>query len=524
MRNILSIILVSFMLLTLGACSEIDFESRYPDPSKTSTVSPEKLMTGVFKVGNDYTMPWYWRYFTFETQQIARFAQTLGWVNGNGMYLGMGDTYNDARFKNFYSVLAQYRVQESVISKMEENEKPSYEVFSLLSRIFIYDHLNQIVDLWGDVPFSKACYLPVTSDIASSYASYDKAEDLYKLMLTDLKEINNKLAVLSPSALTNSQLKAQDYINGGDILKWRKYCNSLRLRIACRASSNGPLTAEARAAMKEIIENPSTYPVVEKNSENIRIEPLKPDLYRFNEVRDGFESWTGACNRASKVIITNLTGDPRLEVMFDPNREGNYEGIDPLMQASDQDKLFNRPTDKGGNFYSAVDTATFSRNADFFPGIIFTASEVDFIKAEAMQKGYVAGDAQGAFEAGVVKSINFHYDLNSKGTYRTPVARPSDENIAKFATNRWNAYTSKEVAIGTQKWLHFSIIQMVQAWSEVRRTGIPALSFIADPSSTTVPNVPSRLLYTTNERNYNTVNYKAVQSKDKYDVKLFWAK
>jgi hypothetical protein len=58
--------------------------------------------------------------------------------------------------------------------------------------------------------------------------------------------------------------------------------------------------------------------------------------------------------------------------IYDKNAESIYVGMDTHDSETEQDKLFNRPTEEGGNYYSAVDTATFSRNEQF-PCILLTA-------------------------------------------------------------------------------------------------------------------------------------------------------
>lgn len=528
MKKILSILLTTtIMALTYVACSDSTFEEKYIDPSKTSNASVAKLMTGVFQKGNTYTMPWYARYFTFETQQIGRFAQTLGWVNVNGMYLGMGTSYNEDRWTNFYKVLANFRVLEYNYNKLSSEEQKDAEAFVIITKIFVYDHLQQMIDLWGDIPFKKAGYLWETSDVAGSRPAYDEASDLYLMMMDDLKAINEKLAA-PISSFTLTSLKDQDYINNGSVDLWRKYCNSLRLRIAARAADQGPIAAQAKAAITEILGNPSTYPVVEKNSENILIDHQAPDLEAIENqapkgIRDGFESWNGQCNRASKKIIEMLNGDPRLPILFDKNAEGLYVGIDPLMSSTQQSDLFERPTEKGGNYFSAVDSATFSRN-NKFPGIIITAAEVDFIKAEAIQRLGIAGNAEQAFTSAVSKSVEFYFYLNGLGNYRTPLTAPTAEEMKTFAAAKWNAGSNKSETIAVQKWLHFGNIQMVQAWSEVRKTGYPTLSFTKDEGNLVCPEPPTRLIYPVNERNYNLNNYIKVKDKDTYQTKLFWAK
>ncbi len=528
MKKIISIIVFCLAAVCIfNACSDSEFDKRFPDPSKTDVVTVDKLMTGTFERGNLYTMPWYWRYYTFEIRQIGRFTQLMGFINGSGMY-ELTEGYNNDRWIQFYKMLAQYRLLEDTWEKMPEADKAAYEIFKPVTRIFIYDHLHQLVDLWGDVPFTQAGYVGITADIEGSKAPYDKAEDLYKLMLDDLKSINSFIAGFNPTSLVGTKLREQDYINAGDLYEWRRYCNSLRLRIASRAAENGALTSEARSVISEIFSDPNTYPVVTSNDENILIKHQPPTLTAVetqheNGIRGGFESSSGYYNRASYTYIDALEGDPRLDVIYDKNADGVYLGIDPKMVSTEQQNLFDRPTDQGGNAFSAVDTSTFSRN-NRFPGVIVTAAEISFIRAEAIQKWGLSGSAEQAFKDAVSQSIEFYFHLNSEGDYRESLPKPSDADIESFATKKWSDYGSKEEAIATQRWIHYGLVQMVQAWGEYRKTGYPELYFQTDNGSVDVKTPPARLLYTTNERNYNMDNYRAVQEKDGYYDKLFWAK
>ncbi|MFR8354706.1 MAG: SusD/RagB family nutrient-binding outer membrane lipoprotein [Parabacteroides sp.] len=154
MKHILSI-MAGAALLTLAACSDSDYTDRYTDPSKTTTVACDKLMTGIFYAGNDYTYATYYRLWTFDNGLIARYAQTLGFVNADGRYLA-SDGYINDRWNNFYKIVANYRILEKTYNELSEIEKTDYEPTILLSKIFMYDHMQQLVDMWGNVPFKRS--------------------------------------------------------------------------------------------------------------------------------------------------------------------------------------------------------------------------------------------------------------------------------------------------------------------------------------------------------------------------------
>lgn len=514
-----SIIAGCAALLALGSCSDDEYTKRYDDPSKTSTVTCEKLMTGLFKMADDYTSPRYYRLWTFDNGLIGRYAQTVGFTNSTGRYVA-GDQYINDRWSNFYKVLVQYRVLEKTYGELAEAEKVDYTIFPILSRIHMYDHLQQIIDMWGDIPYSKAGYLGITGDVQASYPTYDEASALYKSMMDDLKAIDTQLASYNLTSLERIYLTAQDYINKGDLTLWRKYANSLRLRMAMRVADQGVLSEEGRAVVKEMLSNPANYPLVETAGDFIHTT-YDEDWFNWKDnLRDGFE--TSYRGYASAMMIQTLKDDPRLDILYEKNKEGNYEGLDTHDDEGVQQPLLERPLAQGGSFYSPVDTSTISRNTAY-AGVIFLPSETAFLKAEAYQKGYASGNAKTAFQEGVRLAVDFCFDLNKAGTYRTPLARPSEAEIEALSEKKWNDASDKLTAILTQKWASFGFFAPIQAWCDVRRTNIPLLYFPTDPSSTVCSEIPNRLRYPSSEHD-NNPHYSSVKDKDTYQNKLFWAK
>jgi len=214
-----------------------------------------------------------------------------------------------------------------------------------------------------------------------------------------------------------------------------------------------------------------------------------------------------------------MESDPRMDVIFDKNGEGNYQGVDLTTPYAEQYSLFYEKKD----YYSSFDSATFSRNR-LIPGITVSASEVSFAKAEAYQRGLASGDAKAAFVKGVQQSVDFYFWVNSLSAYRPPVEKPDNATVVAFAEGKWNEANNKLEVIGTQKWINYGVLQPAHAWAEIRRTGYPVLSFPADNAAQTVKAVPNRFRYPKSEVDLNTENYNAVKSKDNWTDKMFWAK
>jgi len=539
MKKIFSLLLGIALISAFSSCSDIDYTEKYADPSKTSTAACDKLMTGVFYAGARYSFNSYYRMFTWENGGLGKYAQTVGFQNTEGTRYAMNDNYANSRWEDFYNTLTQFRELQANFEKLADVEKVKNEVFYYLAEIFVYDQLSQVIDAFGDVPFSEAGYLTVTSDLVASYPSYDKASDLYTMMLDNLGTIYQKLN----AGVETSGLKKQDFVNDGDMSKWIKYCNSLRLRLATRVASQGDLAAKGKSVIKEILEG--NHPLVDGLAENIQL--LSDDTGRSSTenpaglsygdaFRDGFKDHSRASQTMLDALLTEATlgeNDPRLVVLYSKNAKGEYKGYSTRENYGEQ--LANAGLPEVQRVYSRIDSTTVIYNRNLKSPLV-NAAEVYFTKAEAYQKGWASGDAKQAFINGMVESIKFYYDQNNDannsrwegdGEIRI-VPMPEESDMKAYAEKTWNAATNKEEVIMVQKWLNFGFLQSAQAWNEIRRTGYPVLYFTPDPTAQVVKEVPERIMYPFSERDYNTANYQAqiasMPDGDSYYTKLFWAK
>lgn len=100
--------------------------------------------------------------------------------------------------------------------------------------------------------------------------------------------------------------------------KWERYANSLRLRLAMRVATQGALQAEGRAVIKEILENPADYPLVEEQGNNIFIVNQKSGQLNFT-AGHGLGDW----------VTNRLASGPIIDRMLS---HGNYDmtSNDPL--------------------------------------------------------------------------------------------------------------------------------------------------------------------------------------------------
>ena len=533
MKKIFALILTAVATLALFSCSKQAFDEKYYNPSKTTLVTPDKMMTGTFMAGRDYTFNAYWRMYTWDNY-FGKLAQTIGFGVQSGTMYFVNDGYASDRWGNFYKLLTQYRVAKKVWEEEDENLQKVDRIFIALTEVFLYDHLSQMLDIWGPIPFTKAGYLGLTSDMADAYAAYDSDVDLYKMMLSELDKLYSEISNIKETLPeVKTVLKKQDFINGGDLDKWLAYANGLRLRLGVHVAANGSLTGEGKAAVTSAAKRalPTDW------ASSIKVNSDYDGFNYWENFRDGYKDINNVANQ-EMIDAMQVTGenDPRLPIIYIPNEAGDYFG-EFITETTEEQNEHNTYNEYEERYYAHLNGATFTYN-NLMKSPVLTAAEAYFLLAEAYQQGYASGNAKEAFVKGVIASTEQYFNQNvnsdqTKGSNSqyfkkfTEADIPSDAEVEAYANKVWDKYSDKMEAIMTQKWLHFGIMQATQAWTDIRRTGYPKLDYPTDNgASVIVKNIPQRVKYPNSELTNNRANYdaNAASFTDDYYTVLFWAK
>ena len=562
MKKIFSTLLIGLSLFSIAGCSDSDYADKYTDPSKTTTVGVPQVFTGVMFKANTWMNPVYYRYYT-QSSTSGIFSGIIGDYNTRGRFRGASEGYFNNRWKNFYDMVTQFRVLEETYNNLSDKEKDVNTVFVHLSRTLVYSQLHEILSLFGDAPFNGAGTLWKSDySTAQSKCVYDDDVVLYKQILSDLKETGDFLSG-SINSTGVASLGLQDYSTAaGSTTIWRKYVNSLRLRIALHLATNGDCTSEAQAAIKEILENPTQYPLIDSNAENMGVKgDTQTDNFNFGKsmsqaLRTGnFAAGSNAVLKAMNVPtggIPNADTDPRLAAMYDCNPDGEYIAPDISMSNSEITNLASEKNQEyvqrgitQANYFCEVDTqavagyASYEGNANL-DGLWLGAAEVSLSKAEAYLMGYgVAKDeakAKECFIQGVKQSCEYYWDMkkgsslykkgnDSYNGFRALV-EPTDAEIDAYAEKIWQP---TQEAVCTQLWLNFGYMNELEAWNVVRRTGFPVITFARDQQISNYPTPPNRLPYPSDELSFNKTNCQnAIQlnyeESTGYYTNLFWAK
>ena len=339
----------------------------------------------------------------------------------------------------------------------------------------------QMVETFGNIPYSQALnagvyVLPV----------YDDAATIYGDLLT-------RLTAAIPN-LTDSGFGAADNIYGGNPANWKKFANSLLLRMGLRVADVPALVAKSTAAIQSAVSGG----VFTSNADNATLvyssatpntNPVWVDL-----VQSGRSDFVIANTLVDKM---NALADPRRASYFDQNLgAGVYEG---------------GPYGDNNSFsaYTHVSDVIIDPTN---PASLIDYSEVCFYLADAAERSISGTPATAAsfYNKGITASFDYWGTPNVAAYLLNP-----DVNYAT-APGTW------KVKIGTQLWLAM-YNRGYEAWTAWRTYDFPGFNL---PAVSEDP-VPTRYTYPINEQNLNKTNYTAASTAiggDNQTTKVFWDK
>ncbi len=335
-----------------------------------------------------------------------------------------------------------------------------------------------LVTTFGDIPYSQSL------DVNTPQPKYDNQQTVFNDLLTRLD------AALATITTSGSSIGDADLIYGGDMAKWKKFANSLKLKmgmtIADADNAKAKTTVEAAVAAGVFTSNADNA-VFQYQSAPPNTNPVWVDL-----VQSGRKDFVAASTIVNRMTALN---DPRRDDYFTTDAVGGYSGGTP--GASSNYSTFSKPA--------------LSLQAPDAPATLLSYSEVEFFLAEAKERGYnVPGTAVSHYNAAVTASI-----LEWGGTNAEATAYLLQPGVLYMSAN-WKQL------IGEQKWIAL-YNRGWDEWIEWRRLDQPML--VKPPTAISV--IPLRLTYPVPEQNLNTTNYNAAATAvggDAVTTKLFWDK
>jgi hypothetical protein len=492
---------VAMMLSILFTSCTKNFEKINTDPNSTSNALPQQLLAPALVNTLGYNMIRN-RNFNNELMQVTVDQSD---AEGKVFRYDYRANFSDYLYNGWYSQLTNFKDIYKLASDPLTFNK-SYMGISLICQSWVYSLLT---DTYGDVPYSQS---NLARDSAIYEPAFDKQKDIY---LDIFKKLDTANVLLSASTAI---VGSSDPVYGGNVAKWRKFGNSLYLRLLLRLSGKAEVAAQCIAKIKEMVDtSPSSYPIMANNDESaiLRWTGVAPYSSPLLTVREQDFRAPGI----GSFFINNLVNwnDPRIDISFGSNGINRW-AIAPYLGAySGIPSGYTPGTGETKKSYFYSTTSTSSLMTEPLAGMIMNYAELKFILAEAAVKGWISGSAETYYNDGVLNSIKLW--LPAWAVPVTTYLIAADMQWIPAAT-----LEEKMERIHLQKYYALFLADM-QQWFEFRRTGHPVLP--VGPGLKNGGVMPARMVYPVYVQSANPTNYQvavAAQGPDAISTQVWWQK
>jgi hypothetical protein len=458
---------------------EKDFLDINQDPNSPASSTPDLVLpSGTLAVGftmgeqfqflgNIWAQHWTQSFVANQYKELDKYQISTSTNDRPWQYLYAG-ALNDFKY----------------VSERAKGDSTNYAAIADIMTAYTY---QVIVDAWDQAPFTEAL-----QGNKNLNPHYDKGQEIYRSLIPI---IDGGLAKINTSSPV--QIGTEDLIFEGDMDLWKKFANTLKLKIYLRQVYVDRGYAEA--GIRKLYADNAQFLDGNEDAELTFVnKTANMNPAYMTEVL----SHNGINILASKTIIDYMTGgdpaanipatnDPRVDVFFDrPNGSATAAHFGAGQGAAG---VPNAPATPRATF-STPDEDNIMAPTTAVPFI--SGAESLFLQAEAALRFPGLGNAETLYNQGIEASFDY-WETPGATTF---IAQPS-VNLASATGDE-----AKIERIITQKWVSMSGRQGFEAWTELRRTGYP--SFIKPSLSSTLGagRFPNRLLFADSEqtRNPNT--------------------
>jgi hypothetical protein len=336
-----------------------------------------------------------------------------------------------------------------------------------------------LVDTFGDVPYTEALDIETYPN-----PKYDDAETIYRDLITKLT------AAVGSMNESYASFGGADLIYGGNVTNWKKFANSLRLKLAINMDDvdHAYATLEATAAV--------TAGVITDNADNaalkyLSVQPNTNPLY-VDIVASGRDDFVPTSTIINKM---NTLNDPRRSAFF-TEKNGGYIGGTP----GDGNTFAN---------FSHIGSVLLDPT---FEGLLMDYAEVEFLLAEAAARNIAVG---GTAETHYTNAIQASLDYWNVSPLDAAVYLAQPSVLYTTAAGTWQQKIGEQAYLGLYN-------RGFEAWTSYRRLDFPLLTAPVDAE---IAEVPKRYTYPAAEQTLNSSNNSAAAAAiggDLMTTKLFW--
>ena len=482
-KNVILGIMAAILVLAPVSCSK-EFRELSKNPNTSDEALPEALLapalTNVVKSNMSRA-----RRLTNELMQVT---VLMGDQEGRIFRYDVRASEADYLWNNWYVQLTNfidmYNTAEELYAVESDKFYNTLMGISLICQSWVF---SMLTDTYGDIPYFEAC----KGREGVLMPAFDKQEVIYEDIFLKLERANELLA---DGAVFPDDKTICDPVFHGDYTKWRKFGNSLYLRLLLRVSA---VMEVADKISEMIVESPDSYPIMTSNDDSAILMWTGETPYTspFYTLRDA--DWRQNVMAAFFLDNLNNWNDPRRAVWADTYASG-WEGVESGYPV-------------GAEVY-AKSRIRLALKTDPRLGNMLNYAELEFILAEIAVKGYASIDAATHYENGIEASMAM-WDCELPDGYM-------DNSLVMW--NEDEQLDDKMSKIMLQKYYALFYTDLEQ-WFEYRRTGYPII-----PKGAGLLNggiMPARLNYPVYIQSTNRDNYFAAvadQGEDNVYTRVWW--
>ncbi|WP_242156224.1 SusD/RagB family nutrient-binding outer membrane lipoprotein [Aestuariivivens sediminis] len=499
MRYIKLSMLAMFALLAISCTDDFDEINTSQTGFTSDEVSAKFFLTSAqVRLYAPDRFP-YWRAHLIHSDRFAghfTFGHDNSWW-GDDLCYNYNGSYSGATYGWIAGHFGQIKGFLDLTKEGGEFENQYMYAMALIMKGLYF---QMYTDIYGMVPFSEAGVDGILNP------KFDAQIDVYKGIIADLENAMTLIGSAERTGLGVDDAGSNDIYCGGDLQKWKRLANTLKLRIAMRAlgadGDNFAQGAITSALSAPLLDDQTGSAVMKKD---FIISEWASSSY--GDMWHDFGVGSGASWTMGATLLNTLkhSNDPRLSAYALPAPGGSFAYTDDGTDPNFQDRLnfvisaldassaeytmsvagnvttievpsgqyIGQPSRINSDTYPFIryemfsipsETVTHKRGTQVnaYPEIILTSAESYFLQAEAVVRGIGSGDAQALYESGIREAMKLWNVSGDDYIASEPMADITtgtmEEKLEKIAIQRWIA----------------SYTDGFEAWAVVRDTGYPS--------------------------------------------------
>lgn len=493
-------------MLVLGSACKKDFLNiNEVNPNQASAVPANLVLPAALNSvaalidrPNNYAFILFWH---------GMWASASGYIDPTNLtqYNLLNSSYQQIWNNSYLALQNLDYVEQASLASSEKN----FRAIAIIMKVYLFHNL---VDTYGNIPYSEA--LKGGGTTQNLKPAYDDQQTIYEDLAV---RIDTAINLIQTAAVTASAPGSADIVFGGDMGKWARLANTIKLRMLMNQADMSGRASYITTALgttasvgylgagEGAMINPGYLQTANKMS------PFWELFYKQDNSlqADGLAYYVA--NQDACDFLTSKN-DPRKLRIFQPytgtSIQGNYFGGYEKQLVANTSKI-------GYGLLKAY-------NQD---SPILTDFESLFLQAEAAQRGFITADPKALYESAVTQSILYlgQKSFFDPASYVPLTAGDAATYLAQILPDvNFDASPNKLEAIITQKWIALNGINPMPVWTDYRRTGFPNfIHFSIDPARLS-DTPPVRLLYPQTEITANNENVLKQGTISLTSSKIFW--